>query len=310
MYRLLLSVLVIGLNVAYLSAQEKPAIRSGQVTLRNKAQIIENRSVAVTARQKDTIPLGRNKYYKVDDASNLTYMNSSINKDSVKLEKASKTDWEEFAKAYAGLQSILQLNRFDNVVNYIDTSKDFIEMKLLKQDFFPNAAKVCLRQLTFNVQLLNQLLARPLPENTDVQLLSSVMNNIDILVNKYVATKGVTMTIRNVLLPNVNIKVFDNNGAELTNAKCYFISFKTCRDIACRSCIPGLDPCADNNINAIINKPDVIFDCTNPVKIKIDYGHYHFFVINNNKIRHYEQMHIDENRLSSEDNQQIRINLQ
>jgi hypothetical protein len=154
------------------------------------------------------------------------------------------------------------------------------------------------------------MISKPLPEKTDVQLLGAVMNNIEVLVNKYIATKGAVFSIRSVLLPNVSIKIFDSTGIELTNAKCYFISFKTCRDIACRACVPGLDPCDNNNINSITSKPDGIFDCTNPAKIKVDYGHYHFFVISNNRIRHYEQLHIDENSGSAEGENQIKINIQ
>ncbi|MEO7766400.1 MAG: hypothetical protein ABIS01_03200 [Ferruginibacter sp.] len=49
---------------------------------------------------------------------------------------------------------------------------------------------------------------------------------------------------------------------------------------------------------------------TSSGKITIDYGHYLFFVISNNRIRHYLQLHLIENNLSSEGTKPIRINLQ
>jgi len=299
MYRLIFPVMVLCMNTFPGAAQVRKPVKPAHL-----------KPLPANLGNKDSIPLGRYKYYKIDQSSNSRYLNSSISKDSVRQEKAGKADWDDFAKAYATLQKSFVANQYNNVENYIDTGKDFIELKLLTADFFPNTAKVCLRQLSFNIQLLNQLLAKPLTEKTDVQLLSAVTNNIDVLINKYVATKGTVLSTKILLLPKVSIKVFDHTGTELTNAKCYFISFRTCRDIACRSCVPGLDPCDESNISAITSKPDGVFDCTNPVKINVDYGHYHFFVISNKKIRYYEQLHIDENSVSSGDNNQIKINLQ
>ncbi len=266
--------------------------------------------IASSTLNRDTIPISRYKYYKIDDSRYKIYLNSVVNKDSVKLLKATAQDWTEYATAYENLKRSFAKNAYNNVQNYIDTTIDFNELKLLNQKFLPHTAKVCLRQLTYNISLLNQLLAKPLNEKADLQLLTSVMNNINTLVATYIAPIGTTFAIRELFLPNLRIKVFGKDRVELNNAQCYFISNKTCRDIACMTCLPAMDPCDAGNINAIIGKADISYDCANPVAIKVNFGHYHIFVISRSKIVFSEMRNIDENSIASAENNEIKIFLQ
>jgi hypothetical protein len=270
-----------------------------------KKRPVTNKTVA--AIYQDTVPLSRNKYFQIDDARYKIYMNSVINKDSVKLLKASATDWADFANAYEALKKSLKNNQYDNVKNYLDTANDFKELTLLNQRRLPHTAKVCLRQLIFNISLVNQLLAKPLNGKEDLGLLSSVMKNIDVLVASYIAPIGTTYVLKELVLPNVRLRIFNKDGAELNNVKCYFISNRTCRDIACMTCLPAMDPCDGSNINAIIGKADISYDCANPAAIKINFGHYHIFVISRNKIIYTELRNIDGNSIASADNNEIKI---
>jgi hypothetical protein len=277
-----------------------------QIKVKNKV-VTNNKAIALL---RDTIPIGRYKYFQIDDARYKIYMNSAINKDSVKLLKASTADWADFAKAYETLKKSLKNNQYDNVQNYLDTANDFTELTLLNQTRLPHTAKVCLRQLIFNISLVNQLLAKPLNGKEDLELLSSVMKNIDVLVASYIAPIGTTYILKELVLPKVRLRIYDKEGAELNNVKCYFISNRTCRDIACMTCLPAMDPCDGSNINAITGKADISYDCANPTAIKINFGHYHIFVISRNKIIYTELRNFDGNSIASAENNEIKIILQ
>ncbi|MEO6719350.1 MAG: hypothetical protein ABIN67_03250 [Ferruginibacter sp.] len=256
---------------------------------------------------RDTIPLGKYKYFRADGASKIKYIIDGISEDSVRMIKANKVDWAEFNKTYDELKRTFSIDRFKNVESYIDTPTDLVELTLLNQNYFYNTTKVGLQQLTFNLRLLNQMLTTPIREKTEVEALNMVIKNIDLLVTRYIATKGLVFYMIKTTLPNLKFKVFDKAGAPVTNAKCYIVSYKTCRDIACRTCVPALEPCELTTVSSIVNKADFVFDCNNPVNIKVNYGNYHVFVISNNKIRHYEPLHFVETSVSGFGTNEIKV---
>jgi hypothetical protein len=248
---------------------------------------------------RDTIPLSRNKYFKVDALSKIQYISDGISQDSVRMTKASRADWAEFDLAYNNFRKLFTLNPIKAEGSYIDTSSDLVELNILNPSFLYNTSKISLKQLSFNLQLLTQLLSKNIKDQKDLDLLNSVLKNTEELVNKYIATKGTVAYVLNTVLPSIKINVVDKTGAPITNAKCYFMSYRTCREIACRSCVPQLQPCDANTINTIISRADLVFDCANPVSVKVNYGRYHLFVIGDNLLRHYEELNIDERTASA-----------
>jgi hypothetical protein len=256
---------------------------------------------------RDTIPLGKYKYFRADGASKIKYITDGINEDSVRMIKANKVDWAEFDRAYDDLKKTFSADKFKNIESYIDTAIDLVELTLLNQSYFYNTSKISLQQLTFNLRVLNQLLAKPIQEKTEVEALNMVVKNIDQLVSRYIATKGLVFYMVRSALPNIKFKVVDKTGAAVTNAKCYVVSYRVCRDIACRACVPALEPCDISTVNSIIAKADFVFDCGNPVNIRVNYGNYHLFVISNNKITHYEPLHFIETSVSGYGTNEIKI---
>jgi len=256
---------------------------------------------------KDTIALGKYKYYKVDGESKMKYIMEGINEDSMRMIKSSKSDWAEFEAAYNEYKKILSNDPLKNVESYIDTTVDLVELGILNQSYFYNTSKVALKQLTANIQVLNQFLAKPLREKNDVQVLSMLMQNIDQLITKYIATKGSVYYMVKTVLPIIRITLVDKAGAPVSDVKCYFISYKTCREIACRACVPAPESCDINTIEAITSRTELIVDSNNPANLRVGYGHYHLFVIGNNKIRHYTQLIIDENSTSTVRTNEIKI---
>lgn len=290
--------------IAQIKSRERAFIRN------NRAVIMDDRTaIMIASANRDTIPISRYKYFRVDDDKYKRYLNTFINKDSVKLLKASVTDWSDFDKAFENLKKSLRKNVYNNVENYVDTVTDFKELKLLNPKFLPNTAKVCLRQLIFNIGLVNQLLAKQL-DKEDLTLLAAILKNIDKLVSDYIAPVGSIMMIHELGLTNVRLRVYGKDRTELNNARCYFVSNHTCRDIACMTCLPSMDPCDGKNINAIVSNSEISYDCANPGGIKIGFGHYHIFVMSNNKIIYSELRHIDENSIPAAANNEINIFLQ
>ena len=298
MHRLLLIMMLIITGINFSFSQSTGRKRKTDKSPTSKTSINFN---------SDTIPLGKHKYFRADGVSKIKYITNSINEDSVRMIKAGKVDWAGFDKAYNDLKKTLATDRFKNVESYIDTSTDLVELLLLNQSYFYNTTKVSLNQLTFSLQLLNQLLAKPIQEKTEVAALNMVLKNIDQLVTRYIATKGLVFYMLKANLPNIKIKVFDKAGLPVTNAKCYILSYKTCRDIACRTCVPALEPCDITNVNAIVNNADFIFDCSNPINIRFGYGNYHLFVIYGNKIRHYEPLRLIETAVSGYGTNEIKV---
>jgi hypothetical protein len=323
----------------YLSAQDKvvglPGNRSAKVSKVNSGEMKTNNprneknknenennknvnsvstgkilSSSTLAMLRDTIPLGRYKYFRIDDARYKIYMNSAINKDSVKLLIANDSDWLGYDKAHSDLKKVLAIDPYKNVSNYIDTITDFKEFALLNKKFLPYTAKVCIRQLTFNIKLLTSILNKPLSSQADISIMNAVIANLDVLVKNYIAPVGnVTFLAKYITLfvPNVRIRVFDKDKTELNNVQCYFITRKTCRDVSCATCLPSLDPCDAANIKAIINNPDKLFDCANPNSVNINFGYYHLFIIGKNKILYHEIREFDNNINFNEDSNEIKI---
>ena len=297
----------------YLFILLTPASVFGQVN-GNKPTIVKpsvNDNIRVNPQavnaNKDTISLGKYKYYRADAASKMRYIMEGINEDSMRIIKASKFDWIEFDNAYSDLKKTFSNDGSKNVESYIDTTVDLLELGMLNQNYFYNTSKVALKQLTANIRILNQLLTTPIHEKNGVQVLNMLMQNIDVLVTKFIATKGSVYFILKTVLPDIKLTVVDKTGAPVRDVQCYFISYKTCRDIACRTCLPALESCDINTITAITNKADLIVDSNNPVSLRVSYGHYHLFVIGNNKIRHYAQLNIDENSTSTARTNEIKI---
>ena len=256
---------------------------------------------------KDTVALGKYKYYKVDGESKMRYIMEGINEDSLRMIKAGKADWAEFETAYNDFKKVLSNDPLKNVESYIDTTVDLVELGILNQSYFYNTSKVALKQLTANIQFLNQFLAKPIREKNDLLVLSMLLQNIELLVTKYIATKGNVYYVLKTILPIIKITLVDKAGAPVNDVKCYFISYKTCREIACRACVPVLEPCDINTINAITTRAEFIVDSNSPANLRVSYGRYHLFVIGNNKIRHYTQLNIDENSTSTVRTNEIKI---
>ncbi len=291
---------------------EATTVVQDTVPIRRRVDVVSvrDRRTFISSVNRDTIPIGRYKYFRVDSAKYRIYLNSAINKDSVKLAKASTGDWAEFTMAYDSLRLTLIINPNNNVQNYIDSANDFRELTLLNETRLPHTAKVCLRQLTFNIRLLNQLLRKQI-DKEDLVLLNNIMGNIQTLVSAYIAPIGYTFMLADIGLFNVRLRVFDRDRTtELTNAQCYFLSNHSCRDIACMTCLPGMDPCDAGNINAIVGQSDIRYDCANPTGIRIGFGHYHVFVITNGRIVYADLKHFDENSITTADNHEIKFFLQ
>ena len=250
---------------------------------------------------KDSIPISRHSYYVIDQARFKKYMsaNVNINKDSVLLEKAKPEDWTEFENQYAILLKLIKRKPNDLINNYVDTTVDFKSLKFLSPERFPNTAKICMKQLTVNLKLVTNILSRPIYSKQDVEELNLVMANIDKLSENYINTYGHLFAM---FAPNVQFKVTDASGSVINNAKCYLLSKKTCRDIACRTCNPGGDACDIQTVASltkIVNEKDIMFDCANPADLRVSYGHYHLFVVCQDKLCHYELRDFDENSLTA-----------
>ena len=85
--------------------------------------VISNKSIlpnAVLSINRDTIPLGRYKYFEIDEVRYKKYLFTNVTNDSVKLLIANAEDWSEFSKAHDSLNDILRENKYNNVNNYTD----------------------------------------------------------------------------------------------------------------------------------------------------------------------------------------------
>jgi hypothetical protein len=138
-----------------------------------------------------------------------------INEDSMRMIKASKFDWIEFDNAYSDLKKTLISDDSKNAESYIDTTIDLLELGMLNQTYFYNTSKMALKQLTANIQVLNQLLTTPIREKNSVKVLSMLMQNIDALVTKYIATKGSVYYILKTVLPDIKLTVVDKTAHPL-----------------------------------------------------------------------------------------------
>jgi hypothetical protein len=207
--------------------------------------------------------------------------------DSIKLPRASEEDWEAYAAAFDGLEKAITWDQYQNVENYINVEEDLGKLQMVQKQYLDRTAKVILRQLTSNINLLSQLLGKKLENSTELKLLNSIINNIHELISDYVSS--VKLGLYNAIVMSIPIKVLviGKNHAALNNVQCYFISRRTCRSIGCKVCEPGTDPCLGGDINAIINEADVSYDCLNPHDTKVNLGFYHVFVVSDNKIIFY-----------------------
>jgi hypothetical protein len=282
---IILSILLI---LASTSFSQRPRGEGRRVSGREPAA--DSRKVMIKA---DTIPLNKRFVYRLDNAKFKRYQ-ALARKDSTKLQLADTTDWKDFSKIHSKLKATIEKDEHQNVQNYIDTAAELSELQLVNPEFAKFTAKVCLRQLIFNLKLLDQLLNRQLDEEADVELLSMIMQNIDTLITKYILTFGNRELAKSIISPTVIFKVFDSSGVEITNAKCYLITPKTCRDIVCKSCMPAKLPCEESLIGQIVSKNDKVYDCANPVPVPVYYGRYHIYVVNGNKVLFYEMRQIDQ----------------
>jgi hypothetical protein len=239
----------------------------------------------------DSIPLNARRFYRVDSIRYKKYLQET-GRDSVLLIKANSKDWNDFREIRASITQTLKNDSLGNVSSYIDTANDFAELSLLQEEFVPNTARVCLRQLIFTLRQINLLIKKPLTENSDVVLLSAAMKNMDTLLDRYILTFGEPGTV-NPQSADLRFNVTDKNGKAVTNAICYLLTPKTCRDIACKTCTVSPD-CASDKLRDIIAKNDKAFDCANDVSVPVFFGRYHVFVVSGNKLLSYEMKQVDE----------------
>ncbi len=241
----------------------------------------------------DTIPKHMYKYFTVDNGRYLHYLHTNLN-DSVKSVKASAKDWDDFNAAYNKLSQTLKNNPFNHVADYISPNKDYKSIELIDNKFQTNTAKVCLRQLIFNIKLSDLLLNKPLADKTDLQLLSMSITNIDTLCLAYIVPYvGHNKVMALMRKPKIIFKVFDKTGAELKNANCYLVSPYVCRSLACLSCKNIAAPCEPQTVDKIIGQKDYLFDCANPSVLEIAPGPYHIFIVNNGTIVSYKSWSTD-----------------
>ncbi len=268
------------------------AIPQNEVTVnRNVSYASSGKSVFI-----DSIPLNARKFYRVDSARYKKYLQESA-RDSVSLVRPNPKDWSDFREIRASINQTLKRDSLGNVYNYIDTANDFAELSILTEEFAPNTARVCLRQLIFTLRQIDVLIKKPLAENSDVVLLSSAMRNMDTLLNRYILTFGDQGTI-NPQSAELQFKVTDKDGKTITNAICYLLTPKTCRDIACKSCTITPD-CVSDKLRDIVAKNDKAFDCANDATIPVFFGRYHVFVVAGNKVVSYEMKQVDDHTAKS-----------
>ena len=244
----------------------------------------------------DSIPLNARRFYRIDSMRYKKYLQES-GRDSVSLVRPNPKDWSDFREIRASIARSIKKDSLGNVYNYIDTANDFAELSILNEEFAPNTARVCLRQLIFTLRQIDVLIKKPLTENSDVVLLSSAMRNMDTLLNRYILTFGDQGTI-NPQAAQLQFKIMDKNGNAITNAICYLLTPKTCRDIACKSCTIAPD-CAGDKLRDIIAKNDKAFDCANDVTVPVFFGRYHVFVVSGNKVLSYEMKQVDDHTAQS-----------
>jgi len=284
------------------TGKANPTPQQAKMEVKPNANIDKPAALVIT----DTIPTRVRKFYTVDNKRYLTYLNTNL-EDSVKLLKAGASDWQDFETAYSKLTQTIKNNPFSNVSNYISPDRDFKSIELIDKTFLTNTAKVCLRQLIFNIKLSDVLLNKLLTDKIDLQLLSMSITNIDTLCLAYLVPY-VTKSMALMKYPKIIFKVFDKDGMELNKAGCYLVSPYVCRSLACLSCKNISTPCELHTVDKIIGQKDYMFDCANPSAIGIAQGPYHIFIVNNGAIIGYKSWSTDANDLS-QDFQPKTINL-
>ena len=239
----------------------------------------------------DTIPVRARKDFRIDQVRYRNYLATSLN-DSVKLKKADAKDWSDYNAALAKLQTTLQQNPFNNVQDYIDGKNDFKSLQLIEQGKVPNTAKICLRQLIFNLNTATTLLGSPMSADVEPKLLSSVIRNIDTLALSYIVPY-VTRALSMMRYPKIVFQVVDKNNVEVKNVNCLLVTPKVCRDISCKSCKATMPPCQELTFAKMVEQRDYSFDCMNPKVLDVAPGVYHVFVVSGNKIIGYQWASFD-----------------
>ncbi len=188
------------------------------------------------SRYRDTARIIRNQHYLVDSSKNRLIINQhnientasptntaipiiqNTNGDSIKLPKADARDWADFASAHDNLNSILQQDPYKNVQNYIDVDNDLVDLRAIEEKYLDRTAKVILQQLTMNITLLSQLLAKKLTDTVDLKPVKTVIENIKGLIDDYVRSVGAGIMRGDVPQVPLRIRVIGKDQVELTNA--------------------------------------------------------------------------------------------
>lgn len=252
------------------------------------------------SRVLDTIPQKAKQHFRVDQIKYQRYL-STIVKDSVKVQKASAKDWDDFELTHKKLQTTLTSNPQGNVRDYIDLNKDFVSLKLVERSKEAITAQFSLRQLIFNINLANSILNNPMTSAAEPKLLSAVINNIDTLCLVYIAPYAMRTLSgpSHLSYPKIAFQVLNKNNVEVKNVTCYLVTPKVCRDISCKTCKVSADPCEQHTIASIISEGDYTFDCANPKTLDVAPGVYHLFVVENNKIIDYQWRTFDANDIQA-----------
>ena len=294
MLRIIFSLIAIS-SFYFTSAQVRPPAVGARERITSRSTTLAPARAVATLRVVDTIPKQMYQYYKIDQLRYRTYINAGL-QDSVKLLKATNADWDDFDKAYNRLQQTFKNNPFNNIHDYVNSNSDYKSIGLVDRKFQTNTAKVCLRQLIFNINVSDLLLNKELTDKTDLKLLSMSIKNIDTLCLSYIVP-FVTHNLYLLRYPKIIFKILDKAGTELRTAGCYLVTPKLCRDIACKTCSIFTTPCVTETVNNIIGLRDYVFDCANPSALTIAPGIYHLFIIDNGKIISYKSWSTDANDL-------------
>jgi hypothetical protein len=222
----------------------------------------------------------------------------SLGNDSVKVAKASAADVNSFFSAYQNAKTLYQSHPIllDRYFSY----KEIFEFSIADEKgetmgYSPepyrqqliHAPKITVQQMTINFQQISNIIFKRSIDSLDVRNLEllALSNKRSLRLAIGTLFPPGAYSIRGVELI---LKVIDSNGREIPDAKCYFLSRRTCREVICANCENLLEQTLCDITASKIMKQHLMFDMLNPAPITLLPGEYNLFVVVGNRVVHYE----------------------